>query len=61
MFAEVSALGIVKAVTYPVSIFELYYSVAFYVPLDCGDVGGESANRFLCAVEVESLPLDLVT
>ena len=60
MLAEVSVLSIVEAVAYPFSILQLHYPVAFQVPLNSCYVRGESANRFLGAVEVKSLLLDLV-
>ena len=60
VLAEVSALGVVEAVAYPVSILQLHYPVAFQVPLDGGYLWSESANCFLCAVEVESLLPNLI-
>jgi hypothetical protein len=60
VLAEVPALGIVEAVAHPFSILQLHYPVAFQVPLDGSYFWSESANCFLCAVEVESLLLDLV-
>ena len=60
MLAEVSALGVVEAVAYPFSILQLHYPMAFQVPLNSRHVWGESANCFLCAVEVESLLPNLI-
>jgi len=60
VLAEVSALGVVEAVAYPFSILQLHYPMAFQVPLNSRHVWGESANCFLCAVEVESLLPNLI-
>ena len=60
MLAEFSALGVVEAVAYPFSILQLHYPMAFQIPLNSRHVWGESANCFLCAVEVESLLPNLI-